>query len=473
VIDLKSKRVTVIGLGASGLAAARLCLARGAVVTLGDARADVPAAAELAAAGAKLALGDHALALADAELVVLSPGVPPFAELALAEGRGAEIVSEVELATRALVRPAPIVAVGGTNGKSTVTTLLGELLSAGGRRVFIGGNLGEPLSAHADEELDLIVLEVSSYQMERVRTFAPRAALLLNLSPDHLDRYAGMAEYAAAKGNAFARQTPADLAVVPFGDEGCLAQARRGGGRVVTFGVEPQADVVVAADHILHRGLGARFSLAQLRLRGAHNALNVAAALAVAIDLGVDAAFVASVLSTFEGLAHRMAYVAEVGGVRFYDDSKGTNVGASVTALLGLAEPKAVIILGGRDKGGTYAPLVDALRARARAAVLVGEAAPLLADAIGDAVPTARAATMAEAVDQAATFARPGDAVLLSPACSSFDMFRDYKERGDVFVAAVHARSGESAEAPHEPAASPGGANEGRWRGRVEGEGSP
>lgn len=437
MIDLKNKKVTVIGLGASGLAAARLCLARGAIVTLGDARADVPASAELAAAGAKLALGDHARALAEAELVVLSPGVPPFAELEVAERRGAEVVSEVELATRALAHPAPIVAVGGTNGKSTVTTLLGQLLAAGGRRVFTGGNLGEPLSSHADEVFDIIVLEVSSYQMERVHTFAPRASVLLNVSPDHLDRYGDMAAYAAAKGNAFVRQTPADLAVIPFGDEVCLAQARRGAGRVVTFGVEPQADVVVTADHVLHRGLGARFSLAGLRLRGAHNALNVAAALAVAIDLGVDQAAAEGVLATFEGLAHRMAFVAEQGGVTFYDDSKGTNVGASVTALLGLTEPKAVVILGGRDKGGTYAPLVDALRARARAAVLLGEAAPLLADAIGDAVPMARAATMEEAVEKAATLARPGDAVLLSPACSSFDMFRDYKDRGDAFVKAV------------------------------------
>lgn len=228
MIELKNKRVTVIGLGASGLAAARLCLARGASVTLGDARADLPAAAELETHGAKLALGDHGRALAEAELVVLSPGVPPFPELEAAERRGAEVVSEVELATRALAHPAPIVAVGGTNGKSTVTTLLGELLAAGGRRVFTGGNLGEPLSAHADEAFDLVVLEVSSYQMERVHTFAPRASVLLNLSPDHLDRYRDMAEYAAAKGNAFVRQTPADLAVVPFNDEACLAQARRG-----------------------------------------------------------------------------------------------------------------------------------------------------------------------------------------------------------------------------------------------------
>lgn len=444
MIELKNKRVTVIGLGASGLAAARLCLARGASVTLGDARADLPAAAELETHGAKLALGDHGRALAEAELVVLSPGVPPFPELEAAERRGAEVVSEVELATRALAHPAPIVAVGGTNGKSTVTTLLGELLAAGGRRVFTGGNLGEPLSAHADEAFDLVVLEVSSYQMERVHTFAPRASVLLNLSPDHLDRYRDMAEYAAAKGNAFVRQTPADLAVVPFNDEACLAQARRGRARVATFGTEPGADVFVTAAQILHRGLGWSFSLERLKLRGAHNALNVAAALAVALDLGVDKAAAEGVLATFEGLAHRMAFVAEQGGVRFYDDSKGTNVGASVTALLGLAEPKAVLILGGRDKGGTYAPLVDALRQRGRAAVLLGEAAPLLADAIGDAVPTTRAATMAEAVEKASALARAGDAVLLSPACSSFDMFRDYKERGDAFVAAVRAREGEA-----------------------------
>jgi UDP-N-acetylmuramoylalanine--D-glutamate ligase len=444
VIDLEKKRVTVVGLGKSGLAAARLCLARGAVVTLNDSKESVDGLEPLVSLGAKLALGGHANAgIENADLVVLSPGVPPFAELDAAEKNGAQIVSEVELATRALRSPAPIVAIGGTNGKSTVTSLVGELLAHGGRRVFTGGNLGEPLSDHVDETFDFVVLEVSSYQMERVEKFSPRVSVLLNVTPDHLDRYPSMPEYARAKGNAFANQTPADFAVVPFGDEVCREQAERGKGRVATFGTDPRADVYVTDAQILHRGMGHSVSRFGWKLTGHHNALNVAAALAVVMDLGIETTSIDAVLATFEGLAHRTAFVAEKDGIRYYDDSKGTNVGATVMALGGLSEPKAVIVLGGKDKGGSYGPLVDALRAKARAAVLLGEAAPLIQKAIGDAVPTVIATTMKDAVQKATSLAKSGDAVLLSPACSSFDMFRDYKERGDVFAAEVRLLVGE------------------------------
>lgn len=436
--DLRDKRVTVVGLGKSGLAAAELCLARGAKVTLNDSKDSVSGVEPLLARGAVLAVGGHSgKGIEESELVVLSPGVPPFPELALAEARGAEIVSEVELAVRCLSHPAPVVAVGGTNGKSTVTTLIGELLAEGGRKVFTGGNLGEPLSAHTEETFDFVVLEVSSFQMERVSRFCPRVSILLNVTPDHLDRYPSFEAYADAKGNAFAKQGPADLAVVPFGDEVCLAQARRGRGRIKTFGADPRADVLVTSAVVLERALGTAYPRSDMRLAGGHNALNVAAALAAVIDLGVAEADVKRVLARFSGLAHRTELVAEVDGVRYYDDSKGTNVGASVTAITGLSEPKAVVLLGGKDKGGSYAPLVAALREKARAAVVFGEAAQLIGGAIGDAVPFEVATDMADAVRRARALAKPGDAVLLSPACSSFDMFKDYKERGDVFAACV------------------------------------
>ncbi len=442
--ELSGKRVVVVGLGTSGLAAARLCLGRGARVVLTDRRASVPEAEVLRARGAELALGGHAGAgLSAADLVVLSPGVPSFPELEEAEERGVEVIGEVELAVRAMKHPAPIVAVGGTNGKSTVTTLLGAILAEGGRSVFVGGNLGDPLSDHADERFDLVVLEVSSFQMERVDTFAPRASLLLNLSPDHLDRYPSEEAYARAKGNAFLRQGPADLVVVPHGDEPCLRQARRGKGRVVTFGREDGSDVLVTDAEIRHVALGMSLPRSAILLQGGHNALNVAAALAVAVDLGVSREALLSVLGRFGGLPHRMVLVGEIGRVRFYDDSKGTNVGASVTALEGLVEDRAVLVAGGKDKGGSYAPLVAALRRKGRAAVLLGEAAPLLREAIGDAVPTEVVTTLDEAVRRAHAVARPGDAVLLSPACSSFDMFRDYKHRGEEFERAVRELSAE------------------------------
>lgn len=437
MLDVKDKRVVVVGLGLSGVAACRLLAARGARVVANDKRAaPTDAARALEAEGVTLVLGGHEAArLAEADLVVVSPGVPAFPELAAAEAKGVPIWGEVELAVRAMRHPARLVAVGGTNGKSTTTSLVGALLDAAGLRTFTGGNLGEPLAAHADERFDAVVLEVSSFQMERVDAFHPEVSILLNVTPDHLDRYDGMDGYARAKGNAFLRQGPGDVAVVPAGDEVCLAQARRGAGSVVTFG--PGGDIDVTPDAIVDRTRGASFARAEMRLQGGHNALNVAAALAAVRPFEIPAETIRAVLATFDGLPHRMALVAEHRGVRFYDDSKGTNVGASVTAVRGTTEPKVVLIAGGRDKGGSYGPLVEALRDKGRAAVLIGEAAGLIEGAIGDVVPVRAAASMGDAVRAAAELARPGDAVLLSPACSSFDMFKDYKHRGDAFVQAV------------------------------------
>jgi len=443
---LVGKSAVVVGLGASGIAAARLCARRGARVTALDAKAKdalSPEALALEGEGIALAVGSNDAAdLTKADVVVVSPGVPSFAGLEAAERTHVPIWGEVELATRCMLHPAPIVAVGGTNGKSTTTTLVGELLAEGGKQVFVGGNLGEPLSSHADERFDLVALEVSSFQMERVDKFHPRVGILLNITDDHLDRYPSFDAYAQAKGNCFVRQEADDVAVVPFGDALALREAKRGRGRLVTFG--PGGDVDVTADAIIHRPSGATFARKDIALQGGHNALNVAASLAAVMPLGVSEAWARGVLASFRGLAHRMVLVADVRGVRYYDDSKGTNVGAVVTALAGIVEPKAVLIAGGRDKGGSYAPIVDSLRKKGRAAVLIGEAAPLLAEAIGDAVPVVRAASMDEAVRRAAELAQPGDAVLMSPACSSYDMFRDYKHRGDEFVASVHRLRGDA-----------------------------
>ena len=434
MFDVLGKKVVVVGLGLSGIAACKLLVGRGAHVVGTDTRTTVEPIA-----GVTLALGGHAAAgLATADLVVVSPGVPMFAELAEAEAHGVRIWGEVELAVN-LTKPAPVVAIGGTNGKSTTTSLVGELLArclpAHAQKVFVGGNLGEPLAAHADEHHDAIVLEVSSFQMERVEAFKPKVSVLLNISPDHLDRYASEAAYADAKGNSFARQTADDVAVVPAHDPVCLAQAKRGGAQIITFG--PGGDVDVGPDAIFDGH--AVYPRAKIALQGGHNALNVAAALAAVRTFDLDPEIVALVLETFAGLPHRMVFVREKDGVRFYDDSKGTNVGASVTAVRGVREDKVVLIAGGRDKGGSYGPLVDALRERGRAAVLIGEAASLIQTAIGDALPVRLAASMREAVTVAESLAEPGDAVLLSPACSSFDMFKDYKARGDAFVDAAMA----------------------------------
>jgi UDP-N-acetylmuramoylalanine--D-glutamate ligase len=448
VSELSGKRVVVVGLGASGVAAARLSLRRGAHVLANDSRPRDALSAEaraLEGAGATLVTGGHAAARMDeADVVVVSPGVPPLTELTAAEARGVPIWGEVELAVRSMAHPAPVLAIGGTNGKSTTTSLVGALLRAHGLRAFVGGNLGEPLADHADEAFDAVVLEVSSFQMERVDTFRPTVSALLNVSDDHLDRYASLDDYAHAKGNAFRRQTGDDWAIIPAGDGMCLREARRGGGRVTTFG--PGGDVDVVDDAVVDRSTDERFARDAMALTGGHNALNVAAALACVRPFAVPGETVRRVLREFRGLPHRTTLVAEVHGVRFYDDSKGTNVGAAVTALEGLREPRAVLIAGGRDKGGSYGPLADALSRKGRAAVLLGEAADAIARAVGERVPVRRAATMDDAVRVSASLARSGDAVLLSPACSSFDMFRDYKHRGDEFVRAVHVLEKEAAK---------------------------
>jgi UDP-N-acetylmuramoylalanine--D-glutamate ligase len=281
---------------------------------------------------------------------------------------------------------------------------------------------------------------VSSFQLERAPTFHPRASILLNVSEDHLDRYPNFEAYAHAKGNAFVCQTEEDFAIVPGGDALCEAQAARGRGQRIRFGSDaPGTNLQYAlrAGLLSERASCASWDLAATALCGRHNFSNAAAAVAAARALGATTDAVERALREFQPLPHRMARVAVLGGVTYYDDSKGTNVGAAVTALSGLTEPKAVLLAGGRDKQGSYAPLVAALAERGRALVVLGEAADRIARAAASVLPVRRAANMAEAVRLASELAEPGDAVLLSPACSSFDMYRSYAERGDDFQRSV------------------------------------
>ena len=443
-MDVHGRTVIVVGLGRSGVAAARLLLARGARVVANDGvprERLSPEARALEAEGATIAAGGHDPGLFErADLVVVSPGVPALPALLAVERSGREVIGELELSSRFV--SAPIALIGGTNGKRTTTALTGAMLERAGRRTFVGGNFGAPLAEAAltqrDAPWDALVLEISSFQAERVPTLHARAHALLNVTDDHLDRYPSFAAYADAKGNPFERMTPDDVAIVPLGDEIVARQAARGRARRVTFSAtDAAADVAPAGGAIVDRASGASYPIGMLRLAGAHNVANACASIALAAALGAAPAAIAEALSSFEGLAHRTALVAELGGVRYYDDSKGTNVGAAVAALSGLAEARAVLIAGGRDKLGDYEPLVAALRDKGRALILIGEAAERIADAAAGVLPVERAASMPEAVRRARDLARPGDAVLLSPACSSFDMFRDYKDRGDAFVRAV------------------------------------
>ena len=446
MIELAHKRVLVVGLGRSGIAAAALCAARGAQVTVTDKRP----AAELEAARARLPasvaqeLGGHKReTFLGADLIVLSPGVPEIPELAAARAAAVEFTGELELASQFV--SATIVAITGTNGKSTTTTLVGEMLRATGRPTFVGGNLGEPLAeavgTPAAAAGGFCVVEVSSFQLETVGTFHPRVAVLLNITPDHLDRYDGLDGYAAAKARVFAAQTPDDFAVVNFDDPlavraSAAARSRRDGFSIVQslatgawlggplmLRLANQPPESYPAD--LPWLLGQR-----------HNQANALAALLAARLAGASPAEARAGLLAFRPLSHRMELIAEADGITYYDDSKGTNVGAVVAALDGFPR-RVVLIAGGRDKGGDYAPLAEALGRVGRAAILIGEAADKMQAAFDGVLPIERAATLEAAVDAARRLARPGDAVVLSPACSSFDMFRDYAHRSEVFRDAV------------------------------------
>jgi UDP-N-acetylmuramoylalanine--D-glutamate ligase len=440
---IANKHVAIVGLGASGTAAARAALARGAQVTALDSAVSVRPETLRALAGinvvTNVAMQTPGYVLPDADLYVVSPGVPPFDDLRRVAEQGL-LLSELEFAYQLRSDGAVMVAVGGTNGKSTVTTLLGLFCEQAYPRLFVGGNLGEPFSTACDRTLDAAVLEVSSFQLEHPDKFRPRASVLLNITEDHLDRYPDFQRYAEAKGNAFIYQESTDVAVVPYGDPICMLQASRGNGRIVTFGTQAQSDVQLLSDAIVDHRDGNRYERRAIAMQGEHNHRNAAAAIAVARDMGVSVERIREVLSAFRGLAHRTALVRTRAGVNYYDDSKGTNVGASVAALEGLAESKAVLICGGKDKGGSYAPLAAVLAKKGRAVVMLGEAAPLIDASFSQEIPNVprvKVASMAEAVAIASTLAKPGDAVLLSPACASFDMFRDYKHRGDVFAEAV------------------------------------
>jgi len=375
---------------------------------------------------------------------VLSPGVPEIPELTAARAVGVAITGEMELASRFI--SSTLIAITGTNGKSTTTTLVGEMMRATGRPTFVGGNLGEPLAeavpTRAGDARGICVVEASSFQLETVDTFHPRVAVLLNITADHLDRYPDMDGYAAAKARIFAAQTGDDFAVVNVEDPLAMRASRGIASRRIGFStVRPLPEGGYANDNSLVLKLPDQepesyTNVLPWLIGQRHNQANALAALLASRLAGASRAEVRAGLLAFKPLAHRMELVADVDNVAYYDDSKGTNVSAVVAALDGFSRP-VVLIAGGRDKGGAYEPLADVLARVGRAAVLIGEAADKMQAAFAGKVETARATTMDDAVEIARRFAQPGDAVVLSPACSSFDMFRDYAHRAEVFRAAV------------------------------------
>jgi UDP-N-acetylmuramoylalanine--D-glutamate ligase len=434
----------VVGLGKTGASCVRYLAKRGDRVSATDTRLAPPGLAQLGelAASVELRLGGLDLSLLEgASQVLMSPGVSldePIARAARA--RGIDVLGDVELFARDV--HAPVIGVTGTNGKSTVTTLVARMAAAAGRRVLAGGNLGEPaLDLLVHPAPDLYVLELSSFQLETTSSLKLQAAVVLNVSADHLDRYPSVAAYAQAKERIFSK---ASTLVLNADDPWVAAMRSRqtsSDAVQVSFSIErtdTDFSLIRSGGQIFLARRGEKLlDAARMKITGLHNAANALAALALGEAAGLPGSAMLEALESFPGLSHRSSWVADIGGVRYIDDSKGTNVGAAIAAVAGMPGP-LVMIAGGEGKGQDFAPLGKAFQGKVREAVLIGKDAPAIAAALKGTCRTETVSSMEAAVSRAHRIAVAGDTVLLSPACASFDMFRDYGHRGDVFAAAVH-----------------------------------
>jgi UDP-N-acetylmuramoylalanine--D-glutamate ligase len=460
-MNLHRKRILVVGLARTGVAAARFLHRRGATVRATD-QADEsrlgPPLAELRAMGIALELGGHRTeTFTTAEMIVLSPGVPhTLPALQAARDRGIPVIGEIELAARFIRQP--IVAVTGTNGKTTTTELLGAMLAASGRRVFVGGNIGRPLIDYVDAGMnaETVIAEVSSFQLDTIETFRPAVGVLLNITADHLDRYPDFTAYAAAKMRLFENQDAQDAAVLNAGDPVIAAHADGICSRRFFFNTSAPGAAAGLKDRTLILQLPGRapveVELAGFRLRGAHNAENATAAALAALAAGASPAGIQAALNTFTPAAHRLETIARIGDVEYVNDSKATNVDAVRRGLECFSSP-VVLIMGGVDKGGDFGLLADVVRRRGRGLVLLGASRDALRAALGGLLPTREVASMRDAVRAAQALAAAGDAVLLAPGCASFDLYTNYQVRGEDFRRAVlELKATRDAEAPASPA---------------------
>jgi len=443
-MELKNKLVTVMGLARTGVACLRFLVNQGAKVTATDMRNEAAleqVLEELNGLGIHWALGHHNEAdFVGSDLLVVSPGVPMEHPLLIkAAEAGVEIISEIELASRFI--SVPMVAITGTNGKTTTTTIAGEIFKACGFSTYIGGNIGDPLieMVESGNTIERVVAEISSFQLEWITTFRPKVAALLNISEDHLDRYHSYQEYIDAKMRIFENQSADDFAVVNRDDLLVWDSVQHLKSTLFPFSrtVELERGIFCTADTIIYRNNGKekRFPLADIKLTGVHNLENIMAALACTLLLGASPAKTLKTVQNFESLHHRMEFVRKFKGVSYYEDSKATNVGSVEKALESFND--ITLIAGGKDKGGSYAPLVPLIQERVRHLILIGEAADRMQLELGSLTDTHRAASLEEAVWIASQITVSGDTVLMSPACSSFDMFKDYEERAERYITAV------------------------------------
>ncbi len=451
-LKLEGRKALVIGAARSGIASARFLVQRGATVALNDRKPLSEwsqQALDLKTEGVGLVEGDPPSWLLDQiDLLIVSPGVPTKAiPIRYAERRGVEVIGEIELAARFL--RGRIVAITGTNGKTTTTTLIGEMLKDGGLHVQVGGNIGTPLismigSSRAD---GWTVVEVSSFQLETIVDFHPAVAAVLNVTPNHMDRYESLMDYASAKHRVFMNQTASDVAILNADDEIVSSWANGLRAHVVQFSVQSELGegMFLRGRDLISRGQAPSLTAKtpervvmtrdDLKLQGLHNVENVLAAAAAGLACGVAPESLRETVRNFRPVEHRLEEVAEIEGVRFYNDSKATSVDATIKALAAFAEDtgKIVLILGGLGKKAPYAPLAELVTAHVRKLILIGEDAPAIERELGDAAPFEHATTMADAVQRGFAAAQRGDVVLLAPACASFDMFESFEHRGRVF----------------------------------------
>jgi UDP-N-acetylmuramoylalanine--D-glutamate ligase len=444
-MEIAGRKVLVLGAARSGIASARFLAQRGATVALNDRKPLDEWSTEalgLKTEGVGLVAGDAPSWLLDQiDLVVISPGVPSKSiPVRYAERRGVEVIGEVELASRFL--RGRIVAITGTNGKTTTTSLIGQMLKDAGMNVQVGGNIGKALITMIESSRDdgWNVVEVSSFQLETIVDFHPTVTAVLNITPNHMDRYESVMDYAATKQRIFANQGPGDVAILNADDQIVSSWASGVRAHVVPFSVKRKLEdgVFLRGRDLISRTKDGEKILAtreEVQLRGLHNVENVLAALAAGLAAGAPPESLRETVRRFHPVEHRLEHVADINNVRFFNDSKATSVDATLKALEAFADDsgKIVLILGGRGKLAPYAPLEPLIREHVRKMILIGEDAPAIEKELRDAAPCARAADMRDAVKQAFTAAEAGDIVLLAPACASFDMFESFEHRGRVF----------------------------------------
>lgn len=447
-MDVAGKKILVIGLGRTGTALTRFLVGRGACVSVTDSKPasevqeNIDALKDLPVC---FALGSHTLdLLSGIDMIVPSPGVPPSNEL-LVEGAGRSIpvISEIELAFRYLTEP--IIAITGTNGKTTTTKLIGEMLKDCGRKVFVGGNIGNPLIEYVDggEQADYLVVEVSSFQLQWVEQFCPSVAILLNASDDHLDYHGSFEEYVSVKERIFARQRPGDLAILNADDPLSEGMIRRIKAETMQFSSSKRLTRGISIDGPLlryrdGRGVEEEYPVDGVKIPGVHNLENIMAAIVAVRRYECPPASIVGTLEAFEGMPHRVEFIRSMDGVDIYNDSKGTNVDAVRRALESFAG-SIILLMGGRDKGGNFGILSSLIQEKVKKLILFGEARDRIGSFIGDVVDTEWSSDLRGAVGRACEGAHPGDIILLSPGCSSFDEFVNYRERGNYFKEIVRA----------------------------------